>query len=654
MARVHDEGASDLHKVSTVCEFPLNYFLENLAVRRTGEILITVHNRSEVLYLDPHQANPKPTVLHTFPASVAGIVEVEADVFYVSACNIGQKGSAAIFKIDLTRFSLESSPAVITKVVDLPDAIFLNGSAVLNRKEGIILAADSILGALFEVRVKSPTSVKTWIQDARFTTTNQMIPGINGVKVHRGWVYVSVTDSTKMFRVAINGAGAATGRIEQLYEHLNIDDFTFDSEGSLYGTTHLFHSVAKVRRNGTRSCVAGGPASKECAGTTACAFGRSASDRTTLYTTTTGGMSNPIDGKLEPARLLRIDVGHTEALDQHPASVLFVATSHNQLPNGAKTGVWLEEAAEPYEALAAQGIEITVASPKGSAVPIDPRSAPNELQSKIWSNSIEALKASLPLSAVSASQFDGIFLPGGHGPMFDLATNTTLAALLRAFHTQKKPIGSVCHGPAGLANVKLENGQYLVAGKEITCYSWEEEVLAGLDADVPFNLQDTLTQHGAHYLAPSIRVSHVVADGLLVTGQNPASSKATATAFGTLLNTYRTNTHAPSATSSKFQLRCLIASGAAADESRLALRSAHYSFLAKNAWRVVFGGPVIGASGVPEAMLMVVEAESAEAARQVLDEEPYTASGKVFSEIQVRAWRQVLPDAIEYQYAEIK
>jgi len=156
------------------------------------------------------------------------------------------------------------------------------------------------------------------------------------------------------------------------------------------------------------------------------------------------------------------------------------------------------------------------------------------------------------LSGLYSYQFDGVLLPGGHGPMFDPAKDETLASLLRDFHSERKPIGAVRHGPAGLANVKLDSGKNLVAGKEATSYSWAEEILAQQDKDVPFNLQQALSEHGSLYTAPHPRKSHVVVDGLLVKGQNLASSRDTASAFAKVLYGYRARNYLPSATSSKY------------------------------------------------------------------------------------------------------
>ena len=316
---IHDEGTEDLYSVTTVHSFPENYFVENIAVRRTGQLLVTVHNRGELYQVDPH-AKSSPALVHKFPTSAAGIVEVEDDVFYVSVGTIGEKGSSSIYRVDMSSFAVDTAgnvtaAATVTDLVPVPDALFLNGSALLSASEGTILAADSILGAVFCIDVNS-RAVKTWLQHKALAkvTDNPMMPGVNGIKLLKGSLYLSNTDAKTFLKAALTTSGDATGSVDQVYDRINVDDFAFDAEGSVYLTTHVFQSVVKIRSDGTRSKIAGGPEDKLVAGTTAAAFGRTASDQTTLYVTTTGGMSNPVDGKIGPARVLSLDVGQTAAV----------------------------------------------------------------------------------------------------------------------------------------------------------------------------------------------------------------------------------------------------------------------------------------------------------------------------------------------------
>lgn len=319
-AQGHEEGRDDFLPVTTVHAFPVNTFIENIAVRRSGQLLLTIHNKGELIQLDPN-SEAAPCSVHVFPTGVCGIVEMQDDVFYISCGTIGEKGSWAVYKVDMSLFVADAAgniqtPAKISKHVDVPDALFLNGSALLNGESGTILLADSIIGAIFSVDVHAATS-KLWLQHEALckVTDNPMMPGVNGIKFYNGYLYFSNTDARKFLRGSVTSTGEATGIIEVIEENLNVDDFCFDSEGSAYLTTHVFQSLVKLRSNGLRTRLAGGPEDTIVAGTTAAAFGRTPQDRTVLYVTTTGGMSNPVAGKVEPGRVLKLDVGHTGTTD---------------------------------------------------------------------------------------------------------------------------------------------------------------------------------------------------------------------------------------------------------------------------------------------------------------------------------------------------
>jgi putative intracellular protease/amidase len=213
---------------------------------------------------------------------------------------------------------------------------------------------------------------------------------------------------------------------------------------------------------------------------------------------------------------------------------LFVTTSHHEMA-GHPTGVWLEEYAVPFVALRAAGHAIVVASPRGGPMPIDPRSAANAGQAADWHEAIAAAESSRPLAGLEAAEFAAVFLPGGHGPMFDLPDDPDLQRLLTAFHSAGKIIGAVCHGPAGLVNARRADGSYLVSGQRLTAYTWAEEVQAKLDQTVPFILENVLRERGAFFENAAPRQEHVVRDGRLVTGQNPFSSAAVAEAFAAAL-----------------------------------------------------------------------------------------------------------------------
>lgn len=211
--------------------------------------------------------------------------------------------------------------------------------------------------------------------------------------------------------------------------------------------------------------------------------------------------------------------------------ILIVLTSHDQLGDtGKKTGFWLEEFAAPYYVLKDAGAALTLASPKGGQPPLDPKSEVPEFQTELTKRfrTDTAAQAELAntkkLADVSADDFDAVFYPGGHGPMWDMPDNATSIALIEAFVKSDKPVGAVCHAPVALVNVRGKDGEYLVKGKRVTGFTNEEEEEVGLSATVPFLLEDRLKERGSIYSKTANWVPYVQVDGRLVTGQNPASS----------------------------------------------------------------------------------------------------------------------------------
>ena len=211
--------------------------------------------------------------------------------------------------------------------------------------------------------------------------------------------------------------------------------------------------------------------------------------------------------------------------------VLIVLTSHADLgKTGQKTGFWIEEFAAPFYVLQDAGVEITLASPKGGQPPIDPKSAEPVNQTKATrrfdadKDLQELLAHTQILSEVSADNYDAVFYPGGHGPLWDLANNKDSIKLIKAFWESYKPIATVCHAPAVLLNVYDGNGDSIIKGKNVTGFSNSEEEAVQLTKIVPFLLEDELGNNGAVYTKKEDWASYVVKDGLLITGQNPASS----------------------------------------------------------------------------------------------------------------------------------
>jgi putative intracellular protease/amidase len=215
--------------------------------------------------------------------------------------------------------------------------------------------------------------------------------------------------------------------------------------------------------------------------------------------------------------------------------VLIVLTSHDTLGDtGKKTGFWLEELAAPYYAFKDAGADIVLASPLGGQPPLDPKSNEPDFQTDL-TRRFEAdaaanaqLAATVRLDSVSQADFDAVFYPGGHGPLWDLAEDTHSIALIEAFIAAGKPVALVCHAPGVLRHVKTADGRPLVEGKTVTGFTNTEEDAVGLTKVVPFLVEDELKAKGGLYSKGEDWGSYVVRDGVLITGQNPASSAAAA------------------------------------------------------------------------------------------------------------------------------
>jgi putative intracellular protease/amidase len=211
--------------------------------------------------------------------------------------------------------------------------------------------------------------------------------------------------------------------------------------------------------------------------------------------------------------------------------VLMVLTSHDTLGNtGRKTGFWLEELAAPYYTFKDAGVEITLASPAGGQPPLDPKSNEPSFQTDL-TRRFEAdaaanaqLAATVRLDTVNQSDFDTVFYPGGHGPLWDLTNDKNSIALIEAFLAADKPVALVCHAPGVLRYVKTPAGRPLVEGKQVTGFANTEEEAVGLTQIVPYLVEDVLKELGGVYSKGPDWGSYVLTDGLLITGQNPGSS----------------------------------------------------------------------------------------------------------------------------------
>ncbi|HKA33625.1 MAG TPA: type 1 glutamine amidotransferase domain-containing protein [Candidatus Binatia bacterium] len=218
--------------------------------------------------------------------------------------------------------------------------------------------------------------------------------------------------------------------------------------------------------------------------------------------------------------------------------ILMVLTSHDRLGDtGRKTGFWLEELAAPYYVFREAGVEITLASPKGGRPPLDPKSNEPAFQTDDTrrfekdAGATQALADTMKLSNVRQSDYDSVFFPGGHGPLWDLTNDRNATSLIEDMVAAGKPVALVCHAPGILKNVRTPSGGPFVKGRSVTGFTNSEEAVVQLVQVVPYLVEDALKAQGANFLAAADFGVHVIRDGLLVTGQNPPSSRAAAHAL---------------------------------------------------------------------------------------------------------------------------
>jgi putative intracellular protease/amidase len=221
--------------------------------------------------------------------------------------------------------------------------------------------------------------------------------------------------------------------------------------------------------------------------------------------------------------------------DSNTNNILMVITSHAELGNtGEKTGFWVEELAAPYYAFIDAGVQVTLASPAGGQPPIDPKSEMEGFQTASTKRfdadtQAQALVANTAkLADMSAADYSAVFYPGGHGPLWDLTDSTDSIALIENFLAANKPVAAVCHATAAFLNIKDTNGEYLVKGKTITGFTNSEEAAVQLTDVVPFLLEDEFVKRGGDFQKVADWNAFAVQDGLLISGQNPASSELAA------------------------------------------------------------------------------------------------------------------------------
>lgn len=209
--------------------------------------------------------------------------------------------------------------------------------------------------------------------------------------------------------------------------------------------------------------------------------------------------------------------------------ILFVVTSHDKKGNtGQPTGYYLSEVAHPWDVLVQAGYEIDFVSPKGGRAPVDGFNLEDPINKKFWEDPLyhNKIENTLKPAQVNPKDYVAIHYAGGHGAMWDLADNKELAAIARKIYEKNGVVSAVCHGPAGLVNIMLTNGKYLIEGKKVNGFTNEEEVAVGLEKVVPFMLEDKMKERGGIFEKSGLWQEHVVTDQRLVTGQNPQSAHA--------------------------------------------------------------------------------------------------------------------------------
>jgi hypothetical protein len=334
---IHDPGTTALIPSTTIATFPIGTFLENIAVRSNGTILVSSMISGEIFYLDPNAANPQSTILalHSFnPSSEPQAPSEESaygtnnvaealvedpntpDMFYTFSGIHGQAGTWSVYRLDLRTFDPSSNPKIaVQKVADVPHVLWLNGGTML--PAGILLMAESSLGQLVAYNLSTST-VSIWIEDPLLgkVTTRPPWPAVNGVQFFRDSVYATVSDRGIVLKMDVDSTGAyIQNSLSIVAEDLTGDDLAFDEEGNAYIATNPAQSVMRLagigvgKEKGEKATVLGGEGVAETAGPTAVAFGRVEGDRKSIYVTTTGGIVKAVGEGPGIAKVVRGDVG---------------------------------------------------------------------------------------------------------------------------------------------------------------------------------------------------------------------------------------------------------------------------------------------------------------------------------------------------------
>lgn len=286
------EAQIALVPAQTIAEFSVNTFLESIVVDADNTLFITSHYEGKVIRISTDGVS----ITHaTIGGKAAGLAMTSEGEILLSGWD--EQETSVVWRIAID--------GTVTLLVKIPEAIFLNGLTRLDRDRYLI--ADSYRGAIWELDVSTKT-IRIWIEHPNLarTSSEEVTPAVNGLKIYDNFLYASNTQKRQLVRIPILADGLA-GDPEIFLTGVNIDDFAFDIEGNLYGTTHIFNSVVKIDQDGIVTTIA--QLEEGMAGTTALAFAKTESDRTHLYVTTNGGMSFPPPSGLESAKVVRLSIG---------------------------------------------------------------------------------------------------------------------------------------------------------------------------------------------------------------------------------------------------------------------------------------------------------------------------------------------------------
>jgi sugar lactone lactonase YvrE len=288
----HDGGQWEPVPWEVVATWPAGYFAENLAIDGDGTVFVSLHSHKRIERYDV--ATRATTTFARLPAPATGLAFDANEILWVTGGTVG-KTPGFVWRVDRA--------GAVEEWLQIPEAVFLNGCA-MHPDGTTLLICESTTGRVLAVDQQRPSS-SAWITDDLLRPENAQMPGVNGIKVSNGTVWLSVTDRSVLLRVPINADGSA-GAVQVAAQKVRADDFAIAQSGALYIATHPAQTVMRLARDGTRTTIAG--PDEGAVGSTACAFGRAISDENALYVTTNGGLSSPYRGVVQEAKLLRLEV----------------------------------------------------------------------------------------------------------------------------------------------------------------------------------------------------------------------------------------------------------------------------------------------------------------------------------------------------------